>query len=30
MLEDNVELDVDELEAEDKDELDDWWPGLGC
>ena len=23
MLEDNVELDVDELEAEDKDELDD-------
>ena len=30
MLEDNVELDVDELEAEDKDKLDDWWPGLGC
>ena len=30
MPEDNVELDVDELEGEDKDELDDRWPGLGC
>ena len=30
MLEDNVELDLDRLEAEYKDELDDMGPGLEC
>ena len=30
MLEDNVILDLDRLEAENKDELDDMRPGLEC